>query len=273
MPALEIEPGEAAGIADAIARREPTTTTVGSGAAAHVLAALGLTTASLVPLVVERAGMELVAGVLIAGRLDGTAVERSDLPLLGAIADLAAVAVERARTEASLTERSEWYERLAHLDPLTGLANRRTFDRVLELEIARAGRQAGDLSIAAFAVDDPAGSGADTPAADQALRVVGSALAESVRFVDTVARLDGGKFAVIAPGAGGVAVARRVLAAIAALAPIEGWQPSVSSGVAHFPTDGTTANALLEAATQALSSARTEGTGQIAEASPAHSGA
>ena len=52
---------------------------------------------------------------------------------------LAAVAVDRARLASTASERSEWFERMAHTDPLTGLANERTVARILELEIARAG--------------------------------------------------------------------------------------------------------------------------------------
>ena len=51
-------------------------------------------------------------------------------------------------------ERSEWFERMAHTDPLTGLANERTVGRVLELELARAGRQGSEVSFAMFDVDD-----------------------------------------------------------------------------------------------------------------------
>ena len=38
-------------------------------------------------------------------------------------------------------ERADWIGRLANTDALTGLANRVTFERMLELEIARARRQ------------------------------------------------------------------------------------------------------------------------------------
>ena len=67
---------------------------------------------------------------------------------------LAALAADRARHASSAAERSEWFERMAHTDPLTGLANERTVARVLELELARAGRQGGEVSLALFDVDD-----------------------------------------------------------------------------------------------------------------------
>ena len=76
-----------------------------------------------------------------------------DRVVLQAIADLAAVAVDRARLGSLAAERSEWFERLAHTDPLTALANTRTLGRVLELELARAARQGGEVSVALIDVD------------------------------------------------------------------------------------------------------------------------
>src|SRR6185369_783998 len=55
---------------------------------------------------------------------------------LAAIADMAAVAIRKARLETALVERSDWIERLASTDALTGIANRATLERMLELEIA-----------------------------------------------------------------------------------------------------------------------------------------
>ena len=111
-----------------------------------------------------------------------------------------------------ILERSEWFERMAHTDPLTGLANQRTFARVLELELARAARQGSEISLAVFDVDGLTEINArhGHEAGDDVLRAVASVLAESVRLVDTVARQGGDEFVLIAPGAAGQAVARRV---------------------------------------------------------------
>ena len=49
------------------------------------------------------------------------------------MADLAAVAIRKARLESALVERSDWIERLASTDALTGIANRATLERMLEL--------------------------------------------------------------------------------------------------------------------------------------------
>ena len=96
-----------------------------------------------------------------ASRRDGgrpgtsrTSETADEAALLDAIADLCAVAVDRNRLASMVAERSEWFERMAHTDPLTGLANQRTFARVLELELARAGRQGSEVSVAIFDVDD-----------------------------------------------------------------------------------------------------------------------
>ena len=136
-----------------------------------------------------------------------------------------------------ILERSEWFERLAHTDPLTGLANARTFARVLELELARAARQGSEISIAVFDVDNLGriNEAAGHAAGDDVLRAVASVLAESVRLVDTVARHGGDEFVLIAPGAAGPTVAQRVLNGVAALPPIAEGPITVSAGVARFP--------------------------------------
>ena len=135
------------------------------------------------------------------------------------VSALLAVAVDRARLGSMVTERSEWFERIAHTDPLTGLANERTFARILELELARAGRQGGEVSLAIFDVDDLSATNdsAGRAVGDDILRAVAAVLAESVRLVDTVARVGGDEFVLVAPGAAGTAVAQRVLDGIAAL--------------------------------------------------------
>ena len=140
------------------------------------------------------------------------------------LADLAAVAVERALALSLGSERAEWFDRLAHTDPLTGLANRRTLDRMLELEVARAGRQGVPLSIAILEIDrfaeiQKAGGNA---AGDDALRRVAQVLAESVRLMDTVARFGNEQFILVAPGPDGLVVAERLVRGIAALPPVDG---------------------------------------------------
>ena len=150
---------------------------------------------------------------------------------------------------------------------MTGLANERTVGRVLELELARAGRQTSEVSLAIFDVDDFQATNLEGghAAGDDVLRRVAAVLAESVRLVDTVGRIGGDEFVLIAPGSAGMTVAQRVLDGIAALPAVAGRDVSVSAGVARFPVDGSDADELIAAAMAALQSARAEGRGHVAE--------
>ncbi len=188
--------------------------------------------------------------------------------VLAAFADLVALVVDRARMAASAEEHGEWQERMAHTDALTGLANARTLARVLELEVARAGRQGTDLSVALFDVDNLAGvNAAGGPAAgDDILREVAATLSESVRLVDTVARWGGDEFLVVAPGSAGMTVAQRVIDALAARPASKGRSITVSAGVARFPADGASSDQLIAAAEAALRAAKASGPGELAAA-------
>jgi diguanylate cyclase (GGDEF)-like protein len=181
------------------------------------------------------------------------------------VADVAALVVDRSRLAATAAERSEWFERLAHTDPLTGLANFRTISRVLELELTRAGRQGGEVSVAIFDVDDftETNETAGREAGDDVLRAVASVVAGSVRLVDTVARYGPDEFLLVAPGSAGAMVAKRILEGIAELPAVGGQRISVTAGVATFPTDGVEADAVVAAARTALDRARADGRGGV----------
>ena len=243
-------------LADATRTRQP----LEVDDAAHVAILRGAATALLLPLVVRRDGIEIPLGVMGLG-FPGSLPAREVLAGAEPLADLAAVAVERALALALGSERAEWFDRLAHTDPLTGLANRRTLDRVLELEAARAGRQGVPLSIAILEIDRFAeiqkagGNGAG----DEALRRVAQILAESVRLMDTIARFSNDQFILVAPGPDGLVVAERLVRNIAALPPVDGRSISVSAGIAGFPNDGRTPGELLAVAEKAMNAARQAG--------------
>jgi diguanylate cyclase (GGDEF)-like protein len=219
------------------------------------------------PLIVGREGIEHVLGVASFMWPGERAIDEPTRDLLTAAAGLAALAIDRARLASLAEEHGDWLARVAGSDALTGLASRRTLDRVLELEIARAERLATELSLVVVDVDSfrATNDEAGAKAGDDLLRAVAAVLAEHVRLVDTVARIGGDEFAIVAPGSGGVAVAQRVLAAIDALPPVAGRPVSVSAGIARFPADGATAEELLTAALAALGGARTTGAGAIGE--------
>jgi diguanylate cyclase (GGDEF)-like protein len=218
------------------------------------------------PLVVATGDVEEGLGVLTFGWPGVHEVGTTEETLLVAVADLVAAAIAAFRTTSLAAERAEWFERVAHTDPLTGLSNARTVMRILELEVARAGRQGSEVSVAVFDIDGftELNAVAGSRAGDQVLRQVAAVLAEQVRLVDTVARTGGDEFVLVAPGSAGVTVARRVLDGISALESVGDHAVSVSAGVARFPQDGADADALVAAARSAL--ARTGGRAMIAEA-------
>jgi len=218
------------------------------------------------PLIVSSRGVDVPLGSIGLGWPAPRILDGAERETLTAIAALAAVAVDRARLASTATERSEWFERMAHTDPLTGLANERTVGRILELELARAGRQGSEVSFAMFDVDDFQATNRDggNEAGDDVLRRVAAVLAESVRLVDTVGRIGGDEFVLVAPGSAGMTVARRVLDGIAALPAVAGRPITVSAGVARFPIDGADAESLISAAKDGLARARAEGRGTVA---------
>ncbi len=219
------------------------------------------------PLVVASGGVEQSLGSIGMGWPAPRTLSDDEREVLRALASLAGLTADRARLLSTTAERSEWFERMAHTDPLTGLANERTVTRILELELARAGRQAGEVSLALFDIDDFRATNADDghEVGDDILRRVAAVLAESVRLVDTVGRIGGDEFVIVAPGSAGGTVTRRVLDGIAALPAAAGRTVSVSAGVVRFPADGADADALIAAATAALARARDAGAGSVAD--------
>ena len=145
-------------------------------------------------------------------------------------------------------------------DPLTGLANRRALDERLAYEVARHTRNGQQFAVLALdlngfkAVNDRFGH----DAGDEVLRDVAHAMVDAVRAQDTVVRLGGDEFCVLAPltdrdHADGLA--GRVLEALAGVA--AGPRGiSASIGAAVFPEDGTRPDALLAVADAAAVDAK-----------------
>jgi diguanylate cyclase (GGDEF)-like protein len=103
--------------------------------------------------------------------------------------------------------RAESHQReMANLDPLTGVSNRRGFDRALA-EAAGSGRP---YALILIDLDDFKRTNDEQghPAGDEVLRSVAVAAAGIARQGDCVARIGGDEFALIAPGAGPAGVMR-----------------------------------------------------------------
>jgi diguanylate cyclase (GGDEF)-like protein len=218
----------------------------------------------------DEAGGEAAEGALVAAFEGAPPDATSPENTLTALADLCAVAIRQARLESALLEKADWIGRLASTDALTGLANKVTFERMLELEIARATRQETQISVLLFDVDGFAEinerGGAQT--GDEVLRHVAATLADQVRLVDTVARYGPDEFALIAPGGAGQIAGRRVRDALISRESVTG-PISVSVGAAIFPIDGASSEELLSAADRALKEAKRRGRGTVFVASGA----
>jgi diguanylate cyclase (GGDEF)-like protein len=110
---------------------------------------------------------------------------------MAAVADQVAVALDRARQFSSE----------ARTDHLTGLANRREFERVMEREVAHAERHDRRLSVMMIDLDNlkRINDRQGHRAGDGALRLVAQQLQRVVRASDVCARVGGDEFAVAMP--------------------------------------------------------------------------
>ncbi len=141
---------------------------------------------------------------------------------------------------------------LASLDPLTGLLNRRAFERVLDRAAKLAARHGVRGALIRLDVSSVRGlvDRKGIAAGDAALRTIASSVRQRLRETDAMARISSDEVAVVCPATGhGEAQAlvddlREVVAAATAVE--DAAPPDVPARVAIFPNDGDTAQALLE---------------------------
>jgi len=147
----------------------------------------------------------------------------------------------------------------AHHDALTGLANRALFCDIVNHHTAICSRTGVPLALLYLdldgfkAVNDTHGHGIG----DELLRAVASRLREQIRSSDLAARLGGDEFAVVlvnTDGKGAVIVADKLRECVARAYPIGQLTIaiSVSVGIAEYPQSGTTCDALLRGADEAM---------------------
>lgn len=179
----------------------------------------------------------------------------------------------RVRTQLRVKKLTDELRQMAAIDGLTGLANRRAFDRELQREWQRAQRDGHPLALLLIDVDhfkkynDHYGH----PAGDACLQAVAQALkSASPRAADLAARYGGEEFALLLPQtdlAGAELVARRALDAVARLALPHAASPtgpgvSISVGLSlrePGATDPSQPSTLLAQADGALYAAKAGG--------------
>jgi diguanylate cyclase (GGDEF)-like protein len=151
-------------------------------------------------LLVPLAGRTRPAGIIaLTDRQDGQAFDERDLRDARILAAPAALALAREDVQQSLNE----LQRVAAIDSVTGLFNRRHFESRLQGEVQRVQRQQQSLSLLMVDIDDFKRIN-DTFGhieGDHTLRIVAELLRGGVRIFDVCARYGGEEFAILMPGA------------------------------------------------------------------------
>lgn len=165
-------------------------------------------------------------------------------------------------------------EQQANADPLTGLANRRSFTRSLG-QAGRWARRTG-RTVALISIDlDHFKAINDTHGhheGDRVLRVVADAMRAVTGTDGLAARLGGDEFVLLlaADHAPAVATAEALTRAVAGRTDLLAGAPSVSVGVAFLPGDANTVEELVAASDAALYEAKTKGRGRVEVGAPRH---
>jgi diguanylate cyclase (GGDEF)-like protein len=175
----------------------------------------------------------------------------------------------RARTLLDFKSYLDSCEEAAFTDHLTGLPNRRRFERQLEREVARTLRYGHAFTLLMIDIDhfklvnDTHGH----DAGDQVINRLARILQEGTRGIDLAARIGGEEFAVILTEtdlAGGMEVAERLRLAIKAIVVPNLGIVTASFGVAECPSGAENAKELLAKADSALYEAKRQGRDRVA---------
>lgn len=205
-----------------------------------------------------------------AGRRVEDLRRASEVGALGYITDPTDLDLLLARTRTLLEFKAylDVCEEAAFTDHLTGLANRRRFERQLEREVNRALRLEHPFSLLMLDIDNFK-SVNDTfghNVGDEAIRQIGKVLREGTRGIDLAARIGGEEFAVLlveTPLSRGLEVAERLRLAIRTMSISPAGYITASFGVAECPSSAQTSTAILEAADNLLYQAKRNGRDQV----------
>jgi diguanylate cyclase (GGDEF)-like protein len=206
----------------------------------------------------------LDAVVLIAGQLSAS-LENAQL-----YASLESKVADRTR---ALEEANARLASLSDTDALTGLANRRHFDRTLEWEISSALRSGLPLGLVMMDIDQfkPYNDHYGHQGGDTCLQLVAAELRSKVRTGNLLARYGGEEFVLLMPNtdlAGACTAAERMRAAVQARQQVHATATlgivTISAGAASYiPADRASALLTLKAADAALYEAKRGGRNRV----------
>ena len=204
-----------------------------------------------------------VIGVInVTNKRHGKEFTDEDVEMLKAVADQAAVAINKAQL---------WD--MAVTDSLTGLCVRRYFMVKLQEEILRAERYNNILSIVMADLDhfkninDTYGH----DAGDRVLKAIGKFLQQNVRDVDVIARYGGEEFVIMIPEAAKDAayiLSERIRKQFAGLKLENFPSITISLGIATYPVDGTQLEDLIKNADAAMYAAKRAGRNKVVKYTP-----
>lgn len=242
----------------------------------RIAAAAGLRGALAIPIAF---GFEVLA-VLVFFQKHEMAPDERSLELVNAVATQLGSMILRKKAEAALRQANMELERLAGLDGLTQVANRRRFDEYLSQEWKRSLREQQPISLILFDVDyfkrynDYYGH----QSGDDCLQQVAKAASGAAkRSVDLVARYGGEEFAVILPNTaieGAVTVAQEIRDRLQQLKLPHAESKvsdcvTVSLGVScTIPTQHGLSEHLIAAADKALYQAKNQGRDRVVISNP-----
>lgn len=225
---------------------------------------------------------EVVRELVVPTMRDGRAVailgvgnkpfdyDEQDVSLVSYIADLIWSIIEQKQTNEQIQQLNSQLERLAMMDELTGLMNRRAFFVQGAKEISRAQRHQTPLSLLMMDIDEfkTVNDRYGHATGDHVLQHVSNKIVENVRKMDMVARMGGEEFSVLLPNTcaeDAMNLAERVRWAVER----ESCQlqdhiinVTVSIGVASYDQNILNLEAILRQADDALYQAKNQGRNQ-----------
>ena len=205
-----------------------------------------------------------------AGRRVEDLRRASEVGALGYITDPTDLDLLLARTRTLLEFKAylDVCEEAAFTDHLTGLANRRRFERQLDREVSRSLRLGHSFSLLMVDIDNfkQLNDTFGHSIGDEAIRRIGKVLREGTRGIDLAARIGGEEFAILLVETqlnSGMEVAERLRSSIENMAVPTAGNITASFGVAECPSCAQTALDILTVADRLLYQAKGSGRNRV----------